>query len=109
MDWNSLEQTPPRESVIIFGQECKKGDRVRLWPVKSADIFDIALNGQAAIIDSIEEDYEGKIYVAVVLEDDPGREIGEMKLPAHRFFFSAEELEPLEFNTENTEGTERKL
>ena len=55
-----------------------------------------AATGKTAAIDSIEEDYEGRIYVAVVLEDDPGREIGELKLPAHRFFFSSEELEPLE-------------
>jgi hypothetical protein len=30
-----------------------------------------------------------------VLEDDPGREFGEMRQPGHRFFFSPEEVEPL--------------
>ena len=96
MDWNAFEDKPPRDTVLIFGKECRRGDRVRLWPVKKADIFDMALNGQTAIIHSIEEDFEGRIHVAVILEDDPGREMGEAKFPAHRFFFSTDELEPLE-------------
>jgi hypothetical protein len=32
--------------------------------------------------------------LAVVLDDDPGREFGLMRLPGHRFFFYADEVEP---------------
>jgi hydrogenase maturation protease len=31
----------------------------------------------------------------VVLEDDPGRDLGMLRQPGHRFFFSTEEVEPL--------------
>ena len=35
--------------------------------------------------------------VAVTLEDDPGRDMGEARILGHRFFFSPEEVEPLDF------------
>ncbi len=47
------------------------------------------------MIEAIEQDYDDKIHFAVVVEDDPGREFGEMRQPGHRFFFSPEEVEPL--------------
>jgi hypothetical protein len=31
--------------------------------------------------------------VAVVLDDDPGRDLGEMRMPGHRFFFKLSEVE----------------
>ena len=31
----------------------------------------------------------------VVLEEDPGRDLGMMRQPGHRFFFSPEEVEPV--------------
>jgi hydrogenase maturation protease len=73
----------------------KKGDLVRLRPRQGGDIFDLALAGQTAIIESIEQDYEGKIHFAVVLEDDPGKDLGVLRQPGHRFFFSPEEVEPI--------------
>ena len=57
--------------------------------------MDIALTGKTAVVESIEQDYEGKIHVCVVVDDDPGRDIGLMRQPGHRFFFDAEEVEPL--------------
>jgi len=38
---------------------------------------------------------EDEIQFAVVLEADPGRDMGEMRMPGHRFFFAPEEVEPL--------------
>ena len=73
----------------------KVGDRVRLCPQKTADIMDIALRGQVAEIESIELDYDNQIHLAVVLENDPGRDLGALRQPGHRFFFSPEEVEPL--------------
>jgi hypothetical protein len=73
--------------------EFKAGDRVRLCPRKKSDIMDRALEGQVAIVESTETDYDGKVHVAVVLENDPGREFGFQRQIAHRFFFSPEELE----------------
>ena len=57
--------------------------------------MDIALAGQIATIECIEQDYEGKSHVCVVLDDDPGRDMGLLRQPGHRFFFDAEEVEPL--------------
>ena len=94
-EWQLLEDKTLAESVNVSGIEVKKGDRVRLRPRAGGDIFDLALAGKAAVIESIEQDYEGKLHVAVVLEDDPGKDMGMLRQPGHRFFFSTEEVEPL--------------
>ncbi|MCI0447407.1 hypothetical protein L0152_29875 [bacterium] len=94
-NWNPYENKPPLESVVVLGVEVKKGSRVRLWPVKSADIMDLALSGRSAIVEAIEEDYDGRVHLAVIIEDDPGKDMGELRQPGHRFFFTPEEVEPL--------------
>ena len=67
---------------------------MRLRPRAGGDVFDLALAGKTAAIESIEQDYEGKPHLAVVLDDDPGRDLGMLRQPGHRFFFSPEEVEP---------------
>jgi hydrogenase maturation protease len=69
------------------------GDRVRLKPHKGGDVIDIVLSGKVAIVEAIERDFEDRIHVAVVVEDDPGREFGTGRFPGHRFFFAPEEME----------------
>ena len=68
---------------------------VRLRPRGRADIMDLALEGKEATVVSVEEDLEGRRYVAVTVEDDPGRDLGGVGYPGHRFFFRPEEVEPL--------------
>jgi hypothetical protein len=92
--WDTLEGTPAA-SAKVSGVELKKGDRVRLRPQKRADIFDTLLEGKIAIVEAVEEDFEHNIHFAVVLEEDPGRDLGEMRQAGHRFFFSMEEVEPM--------------
>jgi hydrogenase maturation protease len=108
-EWNLLEDKASLDQVEIAGVVVKKGDRVRLCPRDGGDILDIALRGQVATIESIEEDYEGSQHVCVVLDDDPGRDLGMMRQPGHRFFFRAAELEPIEetssVQTEQTPNT----
>ncbi len=94
-EWQLLEEKTSLESVEASGVALKAGERVRLRPRAGGDIFDLALAGQVAIIESIEQDYEGKIHLAVVLEDDPGRDMGMLRQPGHRFFFAPEEVEAL--------------
>jgi hypothetical protein len=55
----------------------------------------MALAGKLATIEAIEEDFDGRIHLALVLEDDPGRDLGMMRQPGHRFFFAPEEVEPV--------------
>ncbi len=91
------EGRPALESVVVDGVELKKGSRVLLWPRSGGDVIDIALAGKAAFIEAIEQDYEDRIYLAVTLEDDPGRDLGEDRTTlGHRFFFSPEEVVPLD-------------
>jgi len=101
--WNpDAPENTPLASVTVFGVELKPGDRVRLWPQKSADIMDMAMKGKVAIVEAIERDYDDQVHLAVVLEDDPGRDLGMLRQPGHRFFFSPEEVEPLALNREVT-------
>jgi hypothetical protein len=95
-EWQLLEEKTALESVNVSGVEIKQGMRVRLKPRAGGDIFDLALKGKIAVIEAIEQDYEGKVHFAVVLEDDPGRDMGMLRQPGHRFFFSPEEVEPVE-------------
>lgn len=94
-DWSFLGEKPVPESVRIAGIELRAGDRVRLRPKPGGDIFDLALGGRIATIESILCDYEDKIHLAVVVDDDPGRDLGELRMPGHRFFYAPEEVEPL--------------
>jgi hydrogenase maturation protease len=94
-EWNLLEDKAQLETVAIGGVLLKTGDRVRLNPKEGGDILDLALRGQIAMIESIEEDYEGAQHICVVIEDDPGRDLGMMRQPGHRFFFTPAEIEPL--------------
>ena len=89
-----LERQAPR-SIVVEGVEIQSGSWVRLWPRAGRDIFDIALSGKAAVVEKIEQDFEDRILLAVSVEDDPGREMVDMPVLGHRFFFSPEEVEPL--------------
>ena len=93
------EERPTLRSVAVRGVELEKGSRVLLWPGAGGDIMDLALKGKVASVEGIEKDYEGRVYIAVTLEDDPGRDLGEDRFLGHRFFFSPEEVEPLDLES----------
>lgn len=96
-EWDPFgEQRPSLASIRAAGVELKPGDRVRLRPARQADIMDLVLDGRIATIEAIEQDFEDRIHVAVVVEDDPGKEWGFQRQPGHRFFFQPDELEPLD-------------
>jgi hypothetical protein len=84
------------ESVFAGGQELRAGDGVRIRPKKRADAIDMMLDGKAALIEAIEQDAEGTIHLALVLEDDPGKDLGLARQPGHRFFYGLDEVEPLQ-------------
>ena len=94
-EWQLLEDKTALDHLEIAGVEVRTGTRVRLRPRKGGDVMDIALAGQIATIECIEQDYEGKQHVCVVLDNDPGKDMGMLRQPGHRFFFDAEEVEPL--------------
>jgi hypothetical protein len=90
-----FESGPRRESVWVHDVELRSGSRVRLQPKGRADILDVVLVGRTARVEAIEQDYEGRVFLAVVVEDDPGQDLGVAWQPGHRFFFRPEEVEPL--------------
>ncbi len=92
--WDGLEGRAPR-SVEVNGVHVGRGSLVRLRPRTGGDIFDLALSGKTAVVESIQQDMEGVVSLAVVLEDDPGRDLGVARQPGHRFFFAAGEVEPV--------------
>jgi hydrogenase maturation protease len=94
-EWQLLEDKTAVDRLEISGVEVKPGSRVRLRPRPGGDVMDIALAGQIATIECIEQDYEGKQHLCVVLDGDPGRDMGLLRQPGHRFFFDAVEVEPL--------------
>ncbi len=102
-EWQLLEDKNFVDAVTVAGMALKKGDRVRLAPRPGGDVFDLALAGRTAVIEAIEQDYDGKTHLAVVVDDDPGKDLGVLRLPGHRFFFSVAEVEPLFSTGEETD------
>ena len=94
-EWQLLEDKTILNVVRIGDVEFRQGDRVRLKPRARGDVLDLALVGKTAVIEAIEEDYEGNVHFAVVVDDDPGRDLGMLRQPGHRFFFSVEEVEKI--------------
>lgn len=94
-EWQLLEEKTKLDRVTVGQDEVRVGDRVRLRPRKGGDVLDLALAGQVAIVESLEQDYEGKHHVCVVMEHDPGRDLGMLRQPGHRFFFDVDEIETL--------------
>ncbi len=95
-DREPWEEPPRIDHIRVAGVEFKLGDRVRIWPLGAADIFDLALKGKDATIAAIEQDLEDRVHVAVTVDEDPGQDLGAEGKPGHRFFFRPEELEPIE-------------
>lgn len=77
------------------GFTIRPGDRVRLRPAGRSDVLDLALAGLTATVSSIEQDFEDRTFVTVLIDDDPGRDLGAQGWPGHRFFFRPDEVEPL--------------
>ena len=94
-EWQLLEAKKPVDDFRISDIAVRAGSHVTLRPRAGGDVMDIALAGKTAVVESVEQDYEGKFHVCVVVDDDPGRDIGLMRQPGHRFFFTPDEIEPL--------------
>jgi hydrogenase maturation protease len=93
--WYLLVSEPP-DSVVVDGHVLTRGCRVRLAPTHRGDLFDLVLAGKTGRVESIDQDHEGKVHLAIVIDDDPGRDLGASRYLGHRFFFAASEVEPLD-------------
>ncbi|MCW3056782.1 MAG: hydrogenase maturation protease [Solirubrobacterales bacterium] len=95
--WEELERRGP-DFVEVAGVAIRAGSLVRLAPRRSSggDIFEVALEGRTATVHEVLEDYEGRIQLAVTVDEDPGQDLGVLRRPGHRFFFDPLEVEPLD-------------
>lgn len=93
--WGPEADRRQLECIHIGAAEVRAGDRVRLRPRGRADIMDMVLAGKTATVEAIEQDFEGRVYLAVTVDEDPGKDLGMLRQPGHRFFFQADEVEPL--------------
>lgn len=84
------------QDVFTQGRRLSKGTRVRVQPKRRADAIDMMIAGKVAVVEAIEEDAEHHVHLALVLEEDPGKDLGWARQPGHRFFYSVDEVEPLE-------------
>ncbi|GCE24300.1 hydrogenase maturation protease [Dictyobacter kobayashii] len=88
------QSQPHPHLVSVIGGVARPGDRVRLHPHAKADAFDMLLEYRLGRVESIQQDFEDRMYLVITLEDDPGREPEEDRvLPGHRFFFYPDEIE----------------
>ena len=94
-DLRSMTEHERPRFAHVQGRRHEVGDKVRIRPRGRTDVMDIALSGRTAEIESIEQDIEGRIYLALVVDDDPGKDLGFMRQPGHRFFYTTDEVEPL--------------
>jgi hydrogenase maturation protease len=93
--WDQLARPAP-DTVVVDGVELRRRSRVRLRPRAGGDVMDVVLAGRTALIEGIDQDLDGNVQLAVVVEDDPGRDLGDLRQPGHRFFFAPGEVEPLD-------------
>jgi hydrogenase maturation protease len=96
--WSDMARPGPA-TVTVRGVELRRGSRVRLRPAAYGDVLDVVLGGRTAVVEGIDQDDEARVRLAVTLEDDPGRDLGDARQPGHRFFFAPEEVEPLAAGT----------
>jgi hypothetical protein len=100
--WDPTGTDTGTESVRWGATVLHRGDRVRMRPRRRADIMDMVLDGRTAVVESIERDYEDAVHVALLVDDDPGKDLGAMRQPGHRFFFALDDIEPLEPGAEES-------
>ena len=79
--WDPEADRKRLECVHVGSAEIRQGDRVVLRPRGRADILDLALAGKTAAVEAIEQDFDGRIYLAVTVDDDPGKDLGVLRQP----------------------------
>ena len=76
--WSASTSAPPRSGrATASGCGRAAAPTSWTWPWRA----------RPPTVESIEQDYEGRVYLAVTVDDDPGKDLGALRQPGHRFFF----------------------
>jgi hypothetical protein len=88
----SLRPAGGPDAVLVQGTRVTAGSRVRLRPRRhGSDAQDVFLAGRTATVDRVLHDVDGSRFVAVTLDDDPGRDL--LAEYGRHYQFTPEELE----------------
>ncbi len=91
---------PWTDIVVVQGVEVTKGSKVRLAPYRRADAHDLFTNGRVATVAGVFNDVDGDKHVAVIIDDDPARDM--YALQGRFLYFAPDEVVPV-----NDDGEER--
>jgi hypothetical protein len=75
----------------VDGRIFRRGGKVVLRPGPDADLHARMLEGRSATIERIFVAYDGKVHLAVTVDDDPGQDL--MRETGRFLFFFAPEVE----------------
>ncbi len=81
------------EAVEVGGVRVGRGSRVRLRPRPGADAHDMFLAGRVARVEAVLPDVDGRVHLAVTLEDDPAADL--YRETGRFLYFGPDEVEPL--------------
>lgn len=85
-----MADRPGEERICVAGVEFARRDKVRLrLGQRRSDAADLLLDGRVATIETIYRDYDGKVYLGVTMDDDPGQDM-QRELGRYLFFFPDE-------------------
>jgi hypothetical protein len=100
-----LSLTPPEPSAavrdpsrgqaeaVVDGVAYRRGAKVRIRPGADADLHARILAGRSATVERIFTDLDGKVYLGVTVDDDPGQAL--MRETGRFLFFFTPEVEVL--------------
>ena len=93
MQATAAPEAPEDASLVVRGLRISRGSRVVLHPARRADVWDSFIDGKTARVRGIYRDMDDRMYVAVVVEDDPASEFHEWY--GRSLFFHPDEIDPL--------------
>jgi len=85
-EWHLLEAKKPVDDLRISGIGVRPGSRVKLRPRAGGDVMDIALTGRLRSLSRSSRITRARFISVSSFDDDPGRDIGMLRQPGHRFF-----------------------
>jgi hypothetical protein len=88
------DPTRGERSVEVDGVLYQTGAKVAIRPGPDSDIHARMLDGRTATVERIFVDYDGKVYLGVTIDDDPGQEL--MRDTGRFLFFFTPEVEVLQ-------------